>query len=64
MDKDKISQSKKKYESKRFVKRVSFNLENEQDILDYSNNFDFSKWVKEKLKHELELEKLKNKIKY
>ncbi|GFL63770.1 hypothetical protein [Neisseria gonorrhoeae] len=52
-------QSKKSYESKRVLKYVSFNTEKEANLLEFSNNLDFSKWVKEKLKHELELEKLK-----
>ncbi|ENX9551949.1 hypothetical protein DEE29_09915, partial [Neisseria gonorrhoeae] len=47
------------YESKRVLKHVSFNTEKEANLLEFSNNLDFSKWVKEKLKHELELEKLK-----
>ncbi|HGT1990501.1 TPA: hypothetical protein ACMWU3_000663 [Neisseria gonorrhoeae] len=49
----------KSYESKRVLKHVSFNTEKEANLLEFSNNLDFSKWVKEKLKHELELEKLK-----
>lgn len=52
-------QSKKSYESKRVLKHVSFNTKKEANLLEFSNNLDFSKWVKEKLKHELELEKLK-----
>lgn len=52
-------QSKKSYESKHVLKHVSFNTEKEANLLEFSNNLDFSKWVKEKLKHELELEKLK-----
>lgn len=50
---------KTKYESKRILKHVSFNTEKEAELLELANNLDFSKWVKEKLKHELELEKLK-----
>ena len=50
---------KKQYEAKRILKHVSFNTEKEADLLEMANSFDFSKWVKEKLKHELELEKLK-----
>lgn len=52
-------QSKKNYESKRVLKHVSFNTEKEAYLLEVANKLDFSKWVKEKLKHELELEKLK-----
>lgn len=59
MSDDKIKQSKKQYETKRFVKRVSFNLESESDILEFSNKLDFSNWVKEKLRHEMEMEKFK-----
>lgn len=50
---------KRKYENKRILKHVSFNTEKERYLLDFANKLDFSKWVKEKLKHELEIEKLK-----
>lgn len=56
---EEIKNPKSKYESKRILKHVSFNTEKEADLIEISNNLDFSKWVKEKLKHELELEKLK-----
>lgn len=48
-----------KYEEKRIVKRISFNSEKESDLIEFCNKVDFSKWVKEKIKHELSLESLK-----
>ena len=48
-----------KYEEKRIAKRVSFNYEKELDLINFTNEIDFSKWVKEKINHELELQKLK-----
>lgn len=48
-----------KYEEKRIAKRISFNLEKEIDLIEFTNEVDFSKWVKEKIRHELELRKLK-----
>lgn len=56
---DKKPTPQQKYETKRFVKRVSFNLENERDILEFSKKLDFSNWVKKKLRHEMELEKFR-----
>lgn len=45
---------KRKYESKRQVKRVSFNTDTEPDLLSAANSIpDFSKWVKEKLRETL-----------
>ncbi|WP_456090401.1 hypothetical protein [Neisseria sp.] len=42
----------RKYENKRVVKKVSFNLENEGDLLEIANNLDFSQWVKEQIRKE------------
>lgn len=40
----------RKYENKRVVKKVSFNLENEGDLLEIANNLDFSQWVKQAMR--------------
>ena len=40
----------RKYENKRVVKKVSFNLENEVDLLEIANNLDFSQWVKQAMR--------------
>ncbi|WP_118817629.1 hypothetical protein [Neisseria lactamica] len=40
----------RKYENKRVVKKVSFNLENEEDLLEIANNLDFSQWVKQAMR--------------
>lgn len=42
--------SKKDYEKKRDVKRVSFNIEKEKELLEFANSVDFSNWVKQKIK--------------
>ena len=47
-------QSKKNYESKRVLKHVSFNTEKEADLLGVANKLDFSKWVKEKIREEMQ----------
>lgn len=46
---------KQKYEKKRRSLRVSFNLENEQDValMQLAASKNFSQWVKAKLKEEL-----------
>lgn len=44
---------KAKYENKRQIKKVSFNLESEKDLLTYIADLDFSNWVKQKIKNEL-----------
>ena len=59
MNKENIKQSKKNYETKRILKHVSFNIEKESDLVGFVNEIDFSRWVKEKIKHELDLRKLK-----
>ncbi|WP_118848190.1 hypothetical protein [Neisseria lactamica] len=40
----------RKYENKRVVKKVSFNLENDGDLLEIANNLDFSQWVKQAMR--------------
>ena len=47
--------AKKKHELKRDVKRVSFNLETETELLKFANSVDFSKWVKSAIKQHLQL---------
>lgn len=42
-----------KYENKRKIKPVSFNLETEKALFDYAQSLDFSNWVKEKLKEQI-----------
>ncbi|PKH29163.1 hypothetical protein [Acinetobacter radioresistens] len=50
---DSLKKANKKYEDKRKSKRVSFNLETETDLLDFAESVDFSSWVKELIKKEL-----------
>ena len=52
-------EKRKEYESRRITKKVSFNLKTEIDLINFSEQVDFSKWVKEKIRHEIEVEKLK-----
>lgn len=52
-------EKQKEYESRRITKKVSFNLNKEYDLIRFCENVDFSKWVKEKIRHEIELEKIK-----
>ncbi|MCH7391805.1 hypothetical protein [Acinetobacter dispersus] len=42
-----------KHESKRQIKKVSFNTETEKELLEFANSIDFSTWVKEKIKDQL-----------
>ena len=46
---------RKKYESKRVKKTVSFNSENKEDqvYLEFIQNINFSNWVKQKIKEAL-----------
>lgn len=46
----KQAEYQRKYETKRVVKRVSFNMENEAELLEIANNLDFSQWVKQVMK--------------
>lgn len=46
-----LDKARDKYEKKRRKKFVSFNTENEADLLQYADQIpDFSSWVKEHLK--------------
>lgn len=50
----KRTESRKKYEGKRFTKNVSFNTETEQALIEYANSLDFSRWAKAKLQEEMQ----------
>lgn len=56
---DKKQDARKKYEAKRVNRSVSFNIETEQDLINYAENLDFSNWVKTIMKGMLEAEKFK-----
>lgn len=54
MEKDKIAESKKRYEKeKRAHRGVSFNRDTEQELLDFVDKVNFSQWVKEQIRKEL-----------
>ncbi|WP_198078050.1 hypothetical protein [Acinetobacter calcoaceticus] len=44
--------AKIKYENKRVIKPISFNIETEKELLEFANSVDFSNWVKQKIKEE------------
>ena len=48
-----IKKANKKYEKKRVHKIVSFKKKKKKCLLDFANSVDFSTWVKEKIKEEL-----------
>ena len=50
----KQAEYQRKYETKRVIKRVSFNMENEADLLEIANNLDFSQWVKQVMKEKFQ----------
>ena len=52
-------EKRQEYESRRTTKKVSFNIQTEKELIQVSERVDFSKWVKEKIRHEIELEKIK-----
>lgn len=52
-------EKRQEYESRRITKKVSFNIQTENELIQFSERVDFSKWVKEKIRHEIELEKIK-----
>ncbi|HEZ4471046.1 TPA: hypothetical protein ACJJD0_001375 [Neisseria meningitidis] len=51
----KAAEYRKKYEQKRLVKHVSFNLEKEKELVEFVQNEaeDFSNWVKEVIKEKI-----------
>ena len=46
---DALQKAQERYENKRQVKRVSFNIETEKELLQFANSVDFSSWVKQKI---------------
>lgn len=45
---------KKKYENKRLIKKVSFNAENDKELIKLAESIpDFSNWVKDRLREQL-----------
>ena len=46
---DALQKAQERYENKRQVKRVSFNIETEKELLEFANSVDFSGWVKQKI---------------
>lgn len=53
-----LDRAREKYEGKRKRKFASFNTETEADILEYADSLpDFSSWVKQHLKDEVEKKK-------
>lgn len=60
---DSIKKAQEKYALKRVVKTVSFNSEKELDLIKFSENLDFSNWVKSKIRGDMESEKFKKKQK-
>ena len=46
---DALQKAQDRYEKKRQVKRVSFNIETEKELLEFANSMDFSSWVKQKI---------------
>lgn len=46
---DALQKAQERYENKRQVKRVSFNIETEKELLQFANSVDFSNWVKQKI---------------
>ncbi len=51
----KAAEYRKKYEQKRLIKHVSFNLEKEKELVEFvqSEAEDFSNWVKEVIKEKI-----------
>lgn len=49
----KQAEYQRKYEQNHVLKRDSFNLETEADLLELANSMDFSQWVKEQLREKL-----------
>ncbi len=46
---DALQKAQERYENKRQVKRVSFNIETEKELLEFANSVDFSNWAKQKI---------------
>lgn len=48
-----LQKAQAKYETKRQIKKVSFNAETEKELLEFANSVDFSNWVKQKIKESM-----------
>ena len=48
-----LDKARQKYDEKRQIKKVSFNPDTEKNLLDFANSVNFSEWVKQKIKEEL-----------
>ena len=48
-----LDKARRKYVDKRQIKKVSFNTENEKEILEFANSVNFSEWVKQKIKESM-----------
>lgn len=51
---EKLAEYRRRAAAKRTIKNVSFNNEAEKDLLEFANRIDFSQWVKDKIRQELE----------
>lgn len=49
---------------KRFTKQVSFHTENDKELIEYAKRINFSGWVKDQIKKEIEneMQSLRNKV--
>ena len=50
---------RKRYENKRQIKKVSFNVESDKGVLMFSDTLNFSTWVKQKLLEEMKKQGIK-----
>lgn len=48
-----LDKARRKYDDKRQIKKVSFNPDTENELLEFANSVNFSEWVKQKIKEEL-----------
>lgn len=58
--KNSLQKARQKYDQKRITKSVSFNSETEQELLIFTENIDFSNWVKAKIKGDIESDKFRS----
>lgn len=56
---DKVLETKKRYEQKRMVKHVSFNLEKEKELVEFvqTEAADFSNWVKNMIREKIAMKR-------
>lgn len=59
---DALKKAQQKYALKRVNKSVSFNSETEQDLIEFSEQLDFSNWVKAKIRGDIESDKFRKKV--